>query len=63
MSDPEQRSVHEPWWLGDSRWAVAAVIAVIAAVVSALDTRWIEAALFFAAALVLAIVMLRATRR
>jgi hypothetical protein len=51
------------WWLGDSRWPVAAVIALIAAAVSLLDGLWIEAGLFFAAAGALAIVTLRAARR
>jgi hypothetical protein len=61
VSEPE-RTAGQPWWLGDSRWPVAAVIAVIAAAVSALDRLWIEAAVFLAAALVLAIVTLRARR-
>jgi hypothetical protein len=61
VSEPE-RTAGQPWWLGDSRWPVAAVIAVIATAVSALDRLWIEAAVFLAAALVLAIVTLRARR-
>jgi hypothetical protein len=58
-----QRSAEQPWWVGDSRWPVAAVIAVIAAAVSAFDGLWIETALFFAAALALAVVTLRTARR
>jgi hypothetical protein len=62
VSEPE-RTVQQPWWLGDSRWPVAGVIAVIAAAVSAFDGLWIEAALFFAAALALAVVTFRTARR
>ena len=51
------------WWLGDSRWPVAGVIALIAAAVSLLDGLWIEAALFFGAAVALAVVTLRTARR
>jgi hypothetical protein len=42
---------------------VAAVIAVIATTVSALDGLWLEAGLFFGAALALAIVSVRTARR
>ena len=62
MSEPE-RTADQPWWLGDSRWPVAAVIAVIAAVVSALDGLWLEAALFIAAALALGVVAFMTARR
>ena len=62
MSEPE-RTARQPWWLGDSRWPVAGVIALIAATVSLLDGLWVEAALFFAAALALAIVSVRTARR
>ena len=62
MSEPE-RTAEQRWWLGESRWPVAAVIAVIAAAVSALDGLWIEAALFFGAALALGIVTARTARR
>jgi hypothetical protein len=58
MSAPERA-----WWLGDSRWPVAGVIALVAAGVSVLDGLWIEAALFFGAALALAVVTLRTARR
>jgi hypothetical protein len=51
------------WWLGDSRWPVAGVIALVAAGVSVLDGLWVEAALFFGAALALAVVTLRTARR
>jgi hypothetical protein len=57
--------VSEPnraWWLGDSRWPVAGVIALIGAAVSAVGGAWVEAALFFAAALALAVVTLRTAR-
>jgi hypothetical protein len=39
------------------------VIALIAAAVSLLDGLWVEAALFFAAALALAIISVRTARR
>jgi hypothetical protein len=51
------------WWLGDSRWPVAGVIALIGAAVSAIGGAWVEAAIFSAAALALAIVTLRTARR
>jgi hypothetical protein len=62
VSDPEP-TVEQPWWVGDRRWPVAGVIAVIAAAVSALDGLWLEAALFFGAALALGIVTMRTARR
>jgi hypothetical protein len=58
--------VSEPkraWWLGDSRWPVAGVIALIGTAISAIGGAWVEAALFFAAALALAIVTLRRVAR
>ena len=58
MSAPERA-----WWLGDSRWAVAAAIALIGAAISAIGAAWVEAVLFFAAALALAVVTLRTVRR
>ena len=58
MSRPE-----DAWWLGDSRWPVAGVIALVGAGISAIAGVWLEAALFFAAALVLAIVTLKTARR
>lgn len=51
------------WWLGDNRWPVAGVIALVGAAISAVGGMWLEAALFFAAALVLAVVSLRTARR
>ena len=58
MSAPERAR-----WLGDSRWPVAGVIALVGAAISAVGGMWLEAALFFAAALVLAVVTLRTARR
>jgi hypothetical protein len=51
------------WWLGDSRWPVAGAIALIGAAISAIGGAWVEAAVFFAAALALAIVTLLTVRR
>ena len=51
------------WWLGDSRWPVACAIALIGAAISAIGGAWVEAAVFFAAALALAIVTLLTVRR
>jgi hypothetical protein len=51
------------WWLDDRRWAVAGVIALVAAGVSALGGQWAEAALFLAAALALGVVSFRTARR
>ena len=51
------------WWLDDRRWAVAGVIALVAAAVSAVDGQWLEAALFLAAALALGVISLRTARR
>jgi hypothetical protein len=58
VSEPERA-----WWLGGSRWPVAGVIALIGAAVSAVGGAWLEAGLFFAAALALAIVTLRTVSR
>jgi len=58
MSAPERA-----WWLGDSRWPVAGAIALIAAAISAIGGAWVEAGLFLAAALALAVVTLRTARR
>jgi len=62
VSGPE-RSLEERWWLGDRRWPVAGVIALVAAGVSALGRQWVEAGLFLVAAAVLGIVTLRNARR
>jgi hypothetical protein len=58
VSPPERA-----WWLGDRRWPVAATIALVGAAISAVGGAWLEAALFFTAALTLAIVTLRTVRR
>ena len=52
-----------PWWLDDRRWAVAGVIALVAAGVSALGGQWAEAVLFLGAGLVLGVVSFRMVRR
>jgi hypothetical protein len=51
------------WWLGDSRWPVAGVIALVGAAISAVGGMWLEATLFFGAALALAVVTVRTARR
>jgi hypothetical protein len=51
------------WWLDDRRWAVAGVIALVASAVAAVGGQWLEAALFLAAAVALAVVTLRTARR
>ena len=50
------------WPLG-SRWSVLTVLALAGALVSVIGGMWAEAALFFGAAVVLAVVALRAGRR
>lgn len=52
-----------PWWLGDSRWPVLGVIALIGAALAAIGGDWLEATLFFSAAAVLAAVTVRTARR
>ena len=51
------------WWLGDSRWPLAGAIALVGSAISAIGGAWVEAAVFFAAALALAIVTLLTVRR
>jgi hypothetical protein len=51
------------WAFGGSRWSVLTVLALAGALVSAIGRNWVEAALFLAAAVVLAAVALRAGRR
>jgi hypothetical protein len=51
------------WSLGGSRWSVLFVVALVGAAVSGLGRMWIQAALFFAAAVVLAAVAQRVASR
>ena len=51
------------WTLGGSRWSVLTVLALVGTAVSVIGGMWLEAALFLAAAVVLAVVALRAGRR
>jgi len=51
------------WGFGGSRWSVLTVLALAGALVSVIGRNWVEAALFFVAAVVLAAVALRAGRR
>ena len=51
------------WWLSNDRWGVAAVIALVGAAVAAFGRAWAEAAVFFLAAVALAIVTLRSRAR
>jgi len=51
------------WTFGGSRWSVLTVLALAGAAVSAIGAMWLEAALFLAAAAVLAVVARRAARR
>jgi hypothetical protein len=48
--------------LGGSRWSILTVLALAGALVSAIGAMWLEAALFFVAALVLGTVSLKAGR-
>ncbi len=52
-----------PWWLTSDRWFVAGVIALVAAVIALIGRAWPEAALFFAATIVLLAVGLSARNR
>jgi hypothetical protein len=45
--------------LGSSRWPAAALIALVGAVVSILGSLWLQAAIFFVAALVLGAVAVK----
>jgi hypothetical protein len=51
------------WWLDDRRWPVAGVIALVGSAVAAVGGHWLEAGLFLAAAIGLAVVTLRTARR
>ena len=52
-----------PWWLTSDRWFVASVIGLIAAVIALIGRAWPEAALFFAATIVLLAVGVGARQR
>ena len=52
-----------PWTLGGSRWSVLTVLALLGVAVSQIGRMWLEAAVFLAAAVVLAVVASRAGRR
>ena len=52
-----------PWTLGGSRWSVLTVLALLGVAVSLIGRMWLEAAVFLAAAVVLAVVASRAGRR
>jgi hypothetical protein len=49
--------------LGGSRWSVLTVLALLGVAVSLIGRMWLEAAVFLAAAVVLAVVPLSAGRR
>ena len=51
------------WSLSGSRWSVLTVLALLGVAVSLIGRMWLEAAVFLAAAVVLAVVALRAGRR
>lgn len=51
------------WWLTSDRWFVAATIALVAAVIAMIGRGWPEAALFFAATIILLAVGLSARNR
>jgi len=51
------------WSLVGSRWSVLTVLALLGVAVSLMGRMWLEAAVFLAAAVVLAVVALRAGRR
>ena len=51
------------WTLVGSRWSVLTVLALLGVAVSLMGRMWLEAAVFLAAAVVLAVVALRAGRR
>ena len=51
------------WSLSGSRWSVLTVLALLGVAVSLMGRMWLEAAVFLAAAVVLAVVALRAGRR
>ena len=51
------------WTLVGSRWSVLTVLALLGVAVSLIGRMWLEAAVFLAAAVVLAVVAVRAGRR
>jgi len=51
------------WTLSGSRWSVLTVLALLGVAVSLIGRMWLEAAVFLAAAVVLAVVAVRAGRR
>jgi membrane protein implicated in regulation of membrane protease activity len=51
------------WWLTSDRWFVAGVIALVAAGIAMVGQAWPEAALFFAATIILLAVGLSARNR
>ena len=51
------------WTLVGSRWSVLTVLALLGVAVSLMGRMWLEAAVFLAAAVVLAVVAVRAGRR
>ena len=51
------------WSLSGSRWSVLTVLALLGVAVSLMGRMWLEAAVFLAAAVVLAVVAVRAGRR
>jgi hypothetical protein len=51
------------WTLGGSRWSVLTALALLGVAVSLIGRMWLEAAVFLVAAVVLAVVALRAGRR
>ncbi len=56
-------SESEPIWPLGSRWSVLTVLALLGTAVSLIGRMWLEAAVFLAAAVVLAVVASRAGRR
>ena len=49
--------------LGRSRWPITTVLATTAGIFAAVDALWAQAALFFGAAVVLAVVTIRSYRK
>ncbi len=51
-----------PGWLRSERWAYGSVIGIVGGIVSIWGSMWIEAAIFFAVAIVLGLVALSKRR-